>query len=66
MFECCKKLEKLIFCNNFSENIIIKLNYLFSGCESLEELNLENLSTNKVINMCYMFNNCKKLKKVNV
>ena len=60
MFEYCKKLENLNFCNNFSENKIINLNYLFSGCESLEELNLENLFTNKVINMSYM----QKIKKI--
>ena len=31
---------------------------MFSGCESLKELNLSNFNTNNVINMAYMFSGC--------
>ena len=39
---------------------------MFSGCSSLEELNLSNFNTNKVINMSAMFLGCSSLKELNI
>ena len=34
------------------------MEYMFSKCYSLEELNLSDFNTNNVTNMRYMFNGC--------
>ena len=34
------------------------MEYMFSKCYSLEELNLSNFNTNNVTDMRYMFNGC--------
>ena len=40
--------------------------YMFSGCRSLESLNLNNFNTNNVTNMNEMFAECKSLKELNL
>ena len=39
---------------------------MFTGCSSLEELNLNNFNTINVTNMSYMFNGCYSLKEMNL
>ena len=39
---------------------------MFSGCSSLEELNLSNFNTNNVTNMVDMFCGCSSLKELNL
>ena len=34
------------------------MNYMFSKCSSLKELNLNNFNTNNVTNMGFMFSGC--------
>ena len=42
------------------------MNSMFSGSESLKELNLNNFNTNNVIYMDYMFWGCSSLKELNL
>ena len=34
------------------------MSYMFHGCSSLKELNLNNFNTNNVTNMRFMFSGC--------
>ena len=34
------------------------MSYMFFGCSSLKELNLNNFNTNNITNMSYMFEGC--------
>ena len=42
------------------------MSYMYSGCESLKEINLTNFNTNGVTNMENMFNRCSSLKEINL
>ena len=42
------------------------MNSMFSGCKSLEKINLSNLSTKNTINMSKMFYKCYSLKDLNL
>ena len=42
------------------------MSYMFAGCSSLKELNLNNFNTNSVTNMRSMFNGCSSLKELNL
>ena len=42
------------------------MNGMFSGCSSLEKLNLNNFNTNNVYNLSYMFYGCSSLKELNL
>ena len=42
------------------------MRYMFDGCSSLKELNLNNFNTNKVTNMNFMFSDCKSLEELNI
>ena len=42
------------------------MNYMFYGCSSLKELNLNNFNTINVINMSDMFFGCSSLKELNL
>ena len=42
------------------------MEYMFSNCSSLKELNLYNFNTNNVKDMSYMFNGCSSLKELNI
>ena len=42
------------------------MGYMFSGCSSLKELNLNNFNTNNVTNMSDMFYGCSSLKELNL
>ena len=40
--------------------------YMFRGCSSLKELNLNNFNTNNVTDMSDMFRGCSSLKELNL
>jgi len=40
--------------------------YMFRGCSSLKELNLNDFNTSNVVNMHEMFFECSSLKKLNL
>ena len=42
------------------------MSHMFSGCSSLNELNLNNFNTNNVTDMAYMFYKCSSLKELNI
>ena len=42
------------------------MSYMFCGCSSLKELNLNNFNTNNVTNMYGMFWGCSSLKELNL
>ena len=42
------------------------MNWMFWGCSSLKELNLNNFNTNNVTDMSYMFSRCSSLKVLNL
>ncbi len=42
------------------------MSYMFSGCSSLEELNLSNFTTFKVTDMSFMFSGCMSLQELNI
>ena len=42
------------------------MSFMFCGCSSLKELNLNNFNTNNVINMRRMFGGCSSLKELNL
>ena len=46
---------------NLDTSNITSMYDMFSGCSSLQTLDLSNFDTSKVTNMSYMFNNCQKL-----
>ena len=39
---------------------------MFSGCSSLEEINLSNFSTTNVKDLSYMFSGCSSLKELDI
>ena len=64
-FQGCQKLiyipkEFLVATENTSSS----MTQMFSGCYSLEEVDLTNLNTSNVTNMSQMFSNCKTLKTI--
>ena len=52
---------KYIFKNN-----ITKLDWMFSECSSLTNINLSNFNTNNVTNMRYIFYKCSSIKNINL
>ena len=42
------------------------MSYIFAGCSSLEELNVNNFNTNNVTDMNAMFWGCSSLKELNL
>ncbi len=63
MFKNCKNLLEIEF-KNFND--ITDTSEMFSGCTSLEKINLNDFSTNDVIDMNNMFKNCSNLNNLNL
>ena len=52
---------------NFDSSMVQKVNYLFYGCSSIEEIDFDNFVTSgNINNMNYMFYNCEKLKAIDL
>ena len=49
-----------------STNNVTDMSYMFWGCSSLTELNLNNFNTYNVTNMSKMFSGCSSLTKLNL
>ena len=45
---------------------IIKIDYMFSKCSSLTNIDLSNFNTNNVTDMCYLFSKCTSLTNINL
>jgi len=39
---------------------------IFSGCSSIESIDLSSFNTNNATNICFMFYGCSSLKKENI
>ena len=64
LFSECKYIEHINF-KKFYRNIN-GMSWMFRGCSSLKELNLNNFNTNNVTDMECMFYGCSSLKKLNL
>lgn len=51
---------------NLNTSIVTDMNSMFSGCESLTELDLSSFDTRNVTNMAYMFMSCTGLKIIDL
>ena len=65
-FDNCSNLKSVIFGKNIDTLKITNMGGMFSGCTSLETLDLSMFDTSNVTNMAQMFNGCKNLKSVNL
>ena len=65
-FNGCSSLKSVIFGKNIDTLKITSMGGMFSGCTSLETLDLSMFDTSNVTNMAQMFNGCKNLKSVNL
>ena len=64
LFSECKYIEHINF-KKFYRNIN-SMSWMFRGCSSLKELNLNNFNTKNVTNMESMFEGCSSLKSLNL
>ena len=62
MFQDCSSLTTLTLGVNFKTEQITEMLNIFSGCSSLDTLDLSSFNTEKVTNMSYMFQNCSSLR----
>ena len=60
MFSDLKKLNKIIF-DNFDTSNVIDMTRMFDACNSLTSLDLSNFNTSKVTSMSSMFGGCNSL-----
>ena len=63
LFEECEKIIKIKI---IESNNVTNMSYVFSGCDKLKEINLNNINTNNVTDMSYMFYGCSALEKLDL
>ena len=61
-----KKMTSIVGLENLNTSIVTDMNSMFSGCESLTELDLSSFNTSNVTNMNGMFLSCTGLQTVDV
>ena len=61
MFETCKNMEQIIGLENFETSNATRFYEMFSGCASLQSVNLSSFDTTNIDNMYRMFNGCSSL-----
>ena len=61
-----KKMTSIVGLENLNTSIVTDMNSMFSGCESLTELDLSSFDTKNVTNFAYMFMSCTGLQIVDV
>ncbi len=66
MFSGCSSLTSLEGLENLDTSEVDDMGGMFSGCTSLEELDLSSLNTSNVTDMSGMFNYCLSLKRLNL
>ena len=68
MFNDCYELKEIKFSNKFNTEKVMFMNWMFYGCENLENLNLSSFKVDKknMKDMTEMFIGCDKLEKIKV
>lgn len=66
MFTNCMCLKKITGIKNWNFQLSNSLSSMFSGCWSLEELDVSNWNVSTVTNLSSMFANCWSLKNLNI
>ena len=64
VFLNCKNVSRILFKPEQKVKNIIDISSAFSGCENLEEINMETFNFENIKNMAYLFNDCKKLTNI--
>ncbi|MCQ2819551.1 MAG: DUF285 domain-containing protein [archaeon] len=64
MFYCCTELKSIEMNGKFNTKKVRKMNKMFTGCESLIELDLSTWDTNNVEEMNQMFERCSSLNAI--
>ena len=59
-------VNKINFDNNYDTSNTTNMNFMFSNCPFLTELNLNSFNTSKVTNMAWIFENNTSLKKIDL
>ncbi|MBP5339480.1 MAG: BspA family leucine-rich repeat surface protein [Prevotella sp.] len=62
----CSKLTKIVGLQYLNTSKVTDMSYMFSGCSSLDTLNVSTFSTANVTNMVAMFSECSALKSLNL
>lgn len=65
-FQGLKNLTTISNIENLKTDKVVSMALMFSGCTSLEEVDVSKLKTQEVIDMCAMFQNCSKIKSLAV
>ena len=66
MFEGCTKLVEISFNPYINTKNLIKIDYMFRDCISLELIDLSSFNTENVNEMQFMFYNCTSLTSINL
>ena len=64
MFEFCKNINKIE--QNFDTKLVTNMEFMFSNCQTIVELDISNFEIIQVTNMNSMFKGCTKLKELNL
>ena len=52
--------------DDYDTSNVTDMSYMFSGCSSLQKLDLSNFDTSKVTDMCHMFSGCSSLEELDL
>ncbi|MBR7157483.1 MAG: BspA family leucine-rich repeat surface protein, partial [Bacteroidales bacterium] len=66
MFRFLSNLTSIDIGNSLNTSLTTSMAYMFSGCSSLEELNLNSLDTQNTTSMYCMFAGCSSLRQIDV
>ena len=66
MFYNQSQLKSIGFGNHVDTSAVTNMYAMFSGCKSLESLDLSTFDTSKATDMSYMFSNCEALTSLNI
>ena len=61
LFSGLRNVTEIVDISNLKTDNVVFMSNMFSGCESLTDVNLSTFNTNKVTRMINMFSNCKNL-----
>ncbi len=65
-FSECSQLTSIMGIQYLNTSNVTNMGYMFSGCSSLEKLDVSGFDTENVTNMSAMFNSCSALKSLDV
>lgn len=66
MFYDCSYLQSINFGENFDTSNVTDFEFMFSNCESLEQLDLSSFNTSKATSFYCMFSGCCSLKELDL